>query len=75
MKLVPQLYLIVHSGSRNLGKQVCEYYQNVAANTLGRTGEGADRVLAYLEGGSMVRLAFEKCSAWHANNAARAVII
>jgi len=25
------LYLVVHSGSRNLGKQVCEYYQNKAA--------------------------------------------
>jgi len=44
-----QLYLIVHSGSRNLGKNVCEYYQNLAANLLGRTGKGADRVLAYLE--------------------------
>jgi len=44
------LYLVVHSGSRNLGKQVCEYYQNKAADTLGRKGKGADRVLAYLEG-------------------------
>lgn len=23
-------YLVIHSGSRNLGKQVCEYYQNMA---------------------------------------------
>ena len=46
-----QLYLVVHSGSRNLGKQVCDHYQNVAADSLGRTGKGADRVLAYLEGG------------------------
>ena len=45
-----QLYLVVHSGSRNLGKQVCEYYQNAAADNLGRKGKGADRVLAYLEG-------------------------
>jgi len=45
-----QLYLIVHSGSRNLGKQVCEYYQNAAANVLKRTKEGDDRVLAYVEG-------------------------
>ena len=45
-----QLYLVVHSGSRNLGKQVCEFYQNAAADSLGRTGKGADRVLAYLEG-------------------------
>jgi len=45
-----QLYLVIHSGSRNLGKQVCEHYQNAAADTLGRKGKGADRVLAYLEG-------------------------
>jgi len=44
------IYLVVHSGSRNLGKQVCDYYQKVAADSLGRTGKGADRVLAYLEG-------------------------
>ncbi|MCL2824834.1 MAG: RtcB family protein [Polyangiaceae bacterium] len=45
-----RLYVVVHSGSRNLGKQVCEYYQNAAADGLGRKGKGADRVLAYLEG-------------------------
>jgi len=44
-----KLYLVVHSGSRNLGKQVCEYYQNLAADKLGRKGKKADRVLAYLE--------------------------
>lgn len=45
-----QLYLVVHSGSRNLGKQVCEYYQKAAADKLNRKRKGADRVLAYLEG-------------------------
>ena len=45
-----QLYLVVHSGSRNLGKQVCEHYQKMAADTLHRKAKGADRVLAYLEG-------------------------
>ena len=44
------LYLVVHSGSRNLGKQVCDYYQNAAADKLNRKGKGADRVLAYAEG-------------------------
>ena len=44
------IYLVVHSGSRNLGKQVCDYYQKSAADSLGRTGKGADRVLAYAEG-------------------------
>ena len=48
-----QLYLVVHSGSRNLGKQVAEYYQNLAADKLGRKGKGADRALAYLEGDLM----------------------
>lgn len=27
-------YLVIHTGSRNLGKQVCEYYQNLAASNL-----------------------------------------
>ncbi len=45
-----QMYLVIHSGSRNLGKQAAEYYQNAAADSLGRKGKGADRVLAYLEG-------------------------
>ena len=48
-----QLWFVVHSGSRNLGKQAAEYYQNLAANNLGRKGKGADRVLAYLEGQHM----------------------
>ena len=48
-----QLYLIVHSGSRNLGKQVCDWYQKLAADTLGRKGKGMDRVLAYLEGDNL----------------------
>jgi len=45
-----RIYLVVHSGSRNLGKQVCDYYQKAAAEKLNRKGKGADRVLAYLEG-------------------------
>ena len=45
-----QLYLVAHSGSRNLGKQVAEHYQNAAADKLGRRGKGADRALAYVEG-------------------------
>ena len=48
-----QLYLIVHSGSRNLGKQVCEWYQKLAADKLGRRGKGMDRMLAYLEGSQL----------------------
>jgi len=27
-------YLVIHTGSRNLGKQVCEYYQNLAVQTI-----------------------------------------
>ena len=47
-----QLYLIVHSGSRSLGKQVCEWYQKIAvADAKNRVGAG-DRQLAYLVGDS-----------------------
>jgi RNA-splicing ligase RtcB len=45
-----RLYLVVHSGSRNIGKQICEYYQNLAADALGRRGKGSDRGMAYLQG-------------------------
>ena len=45
-----KLYLVVHSGSRNLGKQVCEHYQKLAMKQQGNRFRGADRALAYLEG-------------------------
>ena len=48
-----QLYLIVHSGSRSLGKYVCEHFQKIAAADMkSRVGAG-DRHLAYLEGDAM----------------------
>lgn len=42
-----RLYLVVHSGSRNLGKQVAEYYQKEAARRLKGAVEFS---LAYCEG-------------------------
>jgi tRNA-splicing ligase RtcB (3'-phosphate/5'-hydroxy nucleic acid ligase) len=42
------LYLVIHTGSRNLGKQVAEYYQKEAARQL--DGTGIDRSLAYCSG-------------------------
>ncbi|MCM1226140.1 MAG: RtcB family protein [Clostridium sp.] len=30
-----QLYLVIHTGSRNLGKQVAEYYQKIAYDSIG----------------------------------------
>ncbi len=42
-----RLYLVVHSGSRNLGKQVAEYYQHEAARRLDGRVEAS---LAYCEG-------------------------
>ncbi|MBP5203689.1 MAG: RtcB family protein, partial [Candidatus Methanomethylophilaceae archaeon] len=35
------LYLVVHSGSRNLGKKVCEHYQRLAESERYRAGQGA----------------------------------
>jgi len=50
------LHLVVHSGSRNLGKQVAEHYQNAAAKIAttkakeSKSSKKVDRVLAHLEG-------------------------
>jgi len=33
------LYLVIHSGSRNLGKQVAEYYQNIAIDLCSGKGD------------------------------------
>ena len=43
-----RLYLVVHTGSRNLGKQTAEYYQQEASRRL--AGRGVDKSLAYCEG-------------------------
>lgn len=34
------MYLVVHSGSRNLGKKVCEYYQHLAEKERYYSGQG-----------------------------------
>ena len=34
------MYLVVHSGSRNLGKKVCNYYQHLAENERYNAGQG-----------------------------------
>ncbi|HHU31456.1 MAG TPA: RtcB family protein [Clostridia bacterium] len=55
------LYLVVHTGSRHLGKQVAEYYQNLAYSELigrfkGKKEESSAKInksLAYLEGKSL----------------------
>ena len=45
-----QLYFVVHSGSRNLGKQVAEWYQKAAAKDIKQRGIQVDKALAYAEG-------------------------
>lgn len=51
-------YLVIHSGSRNLGKQVCEYYQNIAIKSMCEKRDDDNHInvigeLAYLEGEEM----------------------
>lgn len=43
-----QLYLVVHSGSRHLGLQIANYYQNEGYKAL--KGSGIPQPLAYVEG-------------------------
>lgn len=42
------LYLVVHSGSRHLGKQVAEYYQKAAARDLANKYQEASKLIAEL---------------------------
>lgn len=44
------LFLVVHSGSRNLGKQIAEYYQAAAEKRLSAKPIKVDKNLAYCEG-------------------------
>ena len=41
-------YLVIHSGSRNFGKRICDYYQDIAIKHC--DGKGVERALSYLEG-------------------------
>ncbi len=43
------VYLVIHSGSRNLGKQVAEYYQNRAYNELIDTKSEKDSIIEKLK--------------------------
>ncbi len=43
-----ETYLVIHSGSRHLGKQLAEHYQSLAGKAL--SGSGIPRQLTYLEG-------------------------
>ena len=43
-------YLVIHSGSRNIGLQVAQYYQKLAYKNLKKQGIKTDKNLAYLEG-------------------------
>lgn len=43
-----QLYLVVHTGSRNLGKQVAEYYQDLAWKSL-KNGNKGDLIKAKID--------------------------
>jgi len=61
------IYLVVHTGSRHLGKQVAEYYQNLAYNELmgqskSKKKESSAKInksLAYLEGKSLKDYLFD----------------
>lgn len=44
-----RLYLVVHSGSRNLGKQVAEYYQKAAARDLNDKSKQVNQLIAELK--------------------------
>ncbi len=44
------LYLVIHSGSRHLGAEVCKYYQNLAYKQAKKKGINTAQPVSYLEG-------------------------
>ena len=50
-----RIYLVIHSGSRNPGKQISDHYQQVAINTVSANRHGAqiNKDMAYVEGKNM----------------------
>lgn len=50
-----RIYLVIHSGSRNPGKQISDYYQQVAVDTLFSTKDKTTvtKDMAYIEGKNM----------------------
>jgi RNA-splicing ligase RtcB len=44
-----RLYLVIHTGSRNLGKQVAEYYQRAAAKSLQNKASDTSELIAELK--------------------------
>ena len=44
-----RLYLVIHSGSRNLGVGVCNYYQNLAYKNISNRAEGRNKLISSLK--------------------------
>ena len=44
------LYLVIHSGSRHLGVEICNYYMKAARDDLSQRGISVPHTLAYVEG-------------------------
>lgn len=44
-----ELYLVIHSGSRNIGGQVARYYQNIAIETLTDNGKEREALITKLK--------------------------
>jgi len=67
-----RLYLVVHTGSRNLGTRVCEYYQKQAVQAM---ASGGDRHLAYLEGALFDHYLHDMALVQHYSNWNRLAIV
>lgn len=60
-------YLVIHTGSRNLGKQVAEYHQNVAISNIkgkNKRKEATERVIAELKAQGREQEISQKSKSW-----------
>lgn len=62
-----EVYVIVHSGSRNLGKQVAEFYQDLAYQNLVKKLSGSEALIAKLKAEGRSKDIAKELKTLHAN--------
>lgn len=68
------MYLLIHSGSRHLGKEIAEHYMKQGAVVLKKRGERVPYPLTWLEGDLMEAYLFDVQEAAHFANLNREII-
>ncbi len=63
------IYLVIHTGSRNLGLQVCQYYQDIAIQNYRNTFDEVRAIIEQCKASGRSRDIKNKLKHWHSNHA------